>query len=503
MPHNPSSTTEAAHNALYIRYNGFPDDLSYEDFLGLDDTTREEIVRRNRVVNTDTYNRSMANAKGEEWSKQETYVLQLRTAKRGYLITSGLRRQFEKILRLPITENEVMFANAFYKNHAKVPYFNRDMWDMVLQNNGVVPMTIDSIPEGTVILPGDPLLRAEGPGELVAHFEPDFHRVFYPTLVATDAHYIAETIGAHRFFEFGKRGTATEEVHMIMVRSMYEGGGISATSNDAAVAAYPEQLRDVGTLGHRFLQFKDTEEAAFRAAIERSNVTALLIDLTDSYRGIDLACRLKEEYRDTGKKIWLRLDSGDLKAQGKYALRKFLAMGFLDPKLDKVIIEDLKSVEDMLEIDESFKADGLDAWDFIGYGGGSLLTTKGKSRGDASSGFKLSAVGDEPKMKFSNTAEKQSLPGRPTLYRFPDQTRIIGQVGEYEAQGGVNLMTPAFRPESGIVLPSLIMQNRLQVDRTFAEMKPMIGTRTPLSPQTKELGRTLRAHYDLPPLAEE
>jgi nicotinic acid phosphoribosyltransferase len=38
----------------------------------------------------------------------------------------------------------------------------------------------------------------------------------------------------------------------------------------------------------------------------------------NSYRGIDNAISLKKKYRDSGKSIAMRLDSGDLADQARY-----------------------------------------------------------------------------------------------------------------------------------------------------------------------------------------
>jgi len=346
----------------------------------------------------------------------------------------------------------------------------------------------------------------QGPGELAVHFEPDFHRIFYPSLVATDAHVISQKLGANRFVEFGKRGANTERMHMIALDAMEAGGGIQGTSNDAAVAAHPDTLRDVGTIGHRFVQFYDTEEASFRRAIESTEACSLLIDLTDSYRGISLALQLKKEYRSTGKKIWIRLDSGNLFHQASYALTRFQEMSFTDPTLDKIVIEDLSSLEDMLTIDQALQhifAGKIDTKQHVIYGAGSLLTTKDKGRGDASTGFKLSAVTEQgiiwmPKMKFSDSPGKESLPGTPTLVYSQTRGRMIAQIGEFLDRE--DLLVPAYRVKGRVLLPEDRRGVRERVSETYAQIQKLLGQTTLLSPKTQRLSADLRAHYGLHPL---
>ncbi len=484
---------------LTDRYFGFPDDLTYEEFLSFPQRLREEIAEKNRIIQTDTYNRSMAHCKQELWSAGENYVLQLRRAPRGYLIASGIRRHIENAVGMPITQNQFDFAKAFYENYAQVPFFNEDMWRMVLEKHGgYLPIEIDAVPDGTALLPGDPVLRVKGGvcGELAAHIEPELHRVFYDSLVATQAHEIAQKIGADRFIEVGKRGALSREVHLQAVAAMYQGGGLYMSSNDSAAAVHPE-IKDVGTLGHRFIQFYETEEEAFVQAIENMDSVSLLIDLTDSIRGIDLALKLKERYRDSGKKIWIRLDSGDLTEQTLYALKEFQRRGYTDPSLDKIVVESISDVDEMVELDRVVERAGFDARAHILYGAGGLLVSKDKIRSVASSGYKSSGVyvnGElDPKCKFSNSPGKESIPGWPGIYQT-ENGRLIAQVGEMPELP--DLLIPAYR-NGEILLPEGLSAGLLQSQATFDQILSQIGGKTPHSDDTHRMVRDIRKLYGL------
>ncbi len=489
IQHSPSDSAQS----LYERYMAFPE-ITYEAFLNLPEDLRRTIVQRNHILQTDTYNRTMGHIKGPEWKTPETYILQMRKANDGYLIAHGVRAQIEKIARIHISAAELDFAKEFYQG-ANVPFFNEEMWKFVVEEcEGKLPLEIDAVPDGTVVQAGDPVLRVHGPGEIAAHFEPDFHRMFYETLVATTAHEIATKVGAERFIEVGKRGTPNEEMHLQAAAAMYAGGGISLTSNDAAAACYP-QLKDVGTLGHRFIQFYDTEEQSFREAVEKTNTTSLLIDLTNSYRGIDIALKLKKEYRNTGKKIWIRLDSGNLLEQTIYTLTKFKELGFDDAALDKVVIEDISTVDDMVKIDEAVSAAGFDPKKHVIYGAGGLLVTKMKGRSDASTGYKLSGVTrddvEEDKIKFSDSPGKESLPGDATLINH-EGMRKIAKRGEFT--DAEDLLVPAYR-NGEILLLENVKETRERVRKTLAEVQAMPKGKTPKSPQIATSTQKLADHY--------
>ena len=506
MRNSQKPLNQEATDALMEHLFAFPN-ITYEQFSQLPERARREIIERNRVINTDTYNRTMAHVKGpKDAVKPETYTLQLRRAAEGYLIACGIREAIEKITTLPISHTEVQFAEDYYSHHGNVSFFNKAMWMSVVHNGGKLPLEIDAVPDGTAIRAGDPVLRVKGPGELAAHFEPQMHRVFYQSLVATTAREIAEKVGANRFIEVGKRGTPNEDMHLQAAVAMYVGGGIEYTSNDAAAACYP-QLKDVGTLGHRFLQFYETEDEAFRKAVETTksgDLMVLLIDLVDSYKGIEKALALKEEFRESGKKLWIRLDSGDLVGQVIHTLQKFEELGFDDAAMDKIVVEDISTVDDMVRIDEAVRAAGFDPDKHIIYGAGGLLVTKMKERSNASSGYKLARVWhdltSEEKMKIVQDAPgKESLPGHATL-AIKDGKRVIATQEEIASGGYQSLMVPAYR-NGEVLLSDNLEDAKWNANMSYAQLASeslegfAANERTPLSEGVQAQVQTLRQHY--------
>lgn len=470
------------HN-LYERYMGFPSGLTYPDFKMLPENLRRTIIGNNRILQTDTYNRTMEYVQGPEWSTPETYALQLRTAREGYLIVYGIREQLENIASVRITQQELDFAKDYYKDNGNIRFFNADKWQEIIdKNGGKLPIEVDAVADGTAILPGDPVMRIKGPGELVAHFEPNFHRIFYPSRVATIAHEIDLKIGRNRFIEVGKRGTPTEADHLIAVSAMFVGGGINQTSNDAAAVCY-EPLMERGTIGHRYIQSGLTEEAAFRKAIESLDSVALLVDLHNSINGIELAIKLKKEYRATGKRIWIRLDSGDVSAQTLYTLKRFREEGLTDTLLDKIIVESIEAVDEMSSIDERAVQAGFDPVSHVLYGAGELLVSKNTGRSFASTGFKVTQRDGRDTMKFSDSIGKASFPGSPTLVDLNGQ-RIIAQVGEFPASR--DLLIPAYR-DGEILFKEDLAEARRVAETSFEGIEPFVraGVKSNISPQTQ------------------
>ena len=469
---------------LRERYSGFPEGLTWKEFSSFQPEIQQQIILRNPVIHTDTYNRTMEHLAGKEWDTPATYALQFRRARQGYLITAGIDDIVTKIANTCITQSQVDFAEEYYQHTKGVTYFNKDKWQSVVdEHDGRLPFEIAAVPDGTAVLPGDPVLRISGPNELVAHFEPDIHRAFYPTLVATNAHEIREKIGPNRFIEVGLRGSETAEKHLAAAKAMYVGGGINLTSSDAA--AYMPEFTLVGTLGHRYIQAFEREEDAFRSAIEKLDNVTLLVDLNDTLHGIDMAVDLKKEYRDTDKKIWIRLDSGDVSDQALYALKKQKEQGLLNPAKDKVVVEGIEDAQEMADIDQRLEEEGLSPKDFILYGAGGLLVSSHTSRSDASTGFKITKYGDMETMKFSDTPGKHSIPGEPTLVSINGE-RIVAQKGEYPDTE--DLMVTMYKDGTLLRRPDLQAARKL-ADASYEEVKSAAekGEKSSYSGRTEEL----------------
>lgn len=474
--------------ALQKRYFDFPPHLTYDTFTKLSPEVRQAILSTNPIIRTDTYNRTMEHLSGNEWKTPATYVLQMRHADRGYLITAGVEDAVRKVSQTTITQEMLDFATDYYRHVNGVSFFNPSMWQEVIDiHHGKLPFTIDCVPDGTAILPGDPVMRISGPNELVAHFEPDFHQAFYPTLVATNAHQIAQTIGANRFIEVGLRGAQTDQDHLTALKAAYIGGGITRTSNDQAFGLHPE-FHLVGTIGHRKVQEFVDEEKAFRDAIAKLDSVTLLVDLNDAYNGIEIALRLKKEYRDQAKTIWMRLDSGDVGQQTVYALQRQREEGLLDPQKDKIVVEGIEAIEDMARIDQMVQAAGFDPKQFVLYGAGGLLISNHTTRADASTAFKLAQYDGRPTMKFSNSPGKESIPGQPTLVMTGGH-RVIAQEGEYPVSA--SLFIRAYE-KGRVYLQSDLPRARAQADASYNQLAQTLQTKSDRSSQTAELIENIR-----------
>lgn len=513
---NPLESIES-----YLR---FPKNLSVNKFYALPATTRRELVSRNKVIGTDHYNLAMdrlesqrpINSRGADnddlltaktvANQPGSYTLQLRRSPQPYTVACGLEDAVERLALLRVTQEELDFAKEWYASIGRSHLLNTEMWQSIIDNHdGRLPITVKGVPDGTILKAGEPLARVDGPSELVAHFEHVFHRVFYESMVATKARAIREILGdPRRFIEVGLRSTVTDVQHMDALYAAFVGGGIDFTSSEAGACA--NKIRSGGTIGHRYLETFVSEEAAFRFAIERSDTrgVTLLIDLVDSMQGLKKAIDLKVEYRDCGKPIGARLDSGtveDLKNQVRYYLTRTNELGLTDPKRDYLVVEGIDSLEELKEIEEMvIREFGQEARTRVLYGAGGLLVSDGATRTAASSGFKQAAytneIGElEPCMKPHRSA-KGSYPGMPTMV-IKDGRRMIAQ--EDEILGGVveQLFRTVYSLSSGLTDRSSPEAARQRTDAMFERfVRPTGEVTQPIqSPETIQKTRKIFEQY--------
>jgi nicotinate phosphoribosyltransferase len=272
-----------------------------------------------------------------------------------------------------------------------------------------------SVPEGSVVFPNEPVVRAEGPLGVLQLLETFLlNALNYPTLVATKAARVCYAAAGDPVMEFGLRRAQGPDGGLSGARAAII-GGCAGTSNVLAGKLYGAKV--LGTHAHSWVMSFDSELEAFRAYAEAfpNNIT-LLVDTYDPVSsGIPNAVAVFQELRRRGIETRgaIRLDSGDLAKLSKEAWRLFREAGFPDPvivasnELDEDLIADLKR-----------QGARINSW-----GVGTNLIT---SRDYPALGgvYKLVAIegegGWEPKIKISGNISKITDPGRKRIIRYYD-----------------------------------------------------------------------------------
>lgn len=271
--------------------------------------------------------------------------------------------------------------------------------------------SVYAMDEGSVIFPGEPLLRIHSTlmeAQLIESLV--LNTMNFQTLIATKAARVVYATGEGALLEFGLRRAQGFDGAMSASKAAFIGGA-DATSNTLAGKIYGIPVR--GSMAHSWIMAFDSELIAFRKFTELyPDCSILLIDTYDTLgSGIENAIIVGLEQKKKGKSISVRLDSGDLFYLSIEVRKRLNDAGLEDAKI--VVSNDLNE-----EIIHQLITDGakIDIW-----GVGTHLVTGGT---EAAFGgvYKLSAKKINgsfiPTIKVSNNAIKTTNPGIKQVYRF-------------------------------------------------------------------------------------
>jgi nicotinic acid phosphoribosyltransferase len=193
-------------------------------------------------------------------------------------------------------------------------------------------------------------------------------------------------------------------------------------------------------MGHEHIQRYGSDPAAFRAMVERRHQrSSFLLDTFDTIAsGLPAAFEIMAERQGANDSI--RYDSGDKEVQYRHAAKLAQTFG----------VRPVQILEDGFDAPQTTKFEALRVElgvrpeeQVYGYGGYLVAQTAGSAltRDRVSAVYKLCQTGNRPTMKFGNEAGagKQSLPGRPVLFRrgagASGPFGIVGQEGEAPPPG--------------------------------------------------------------------
>ncbi|HEU0086612.1 MAG TPA: nicotinate phosphoribosyltransferase [Pseudonocardiaceae bacterium] len=403
---------------------------------------------------------------------------------RGFLVAAGLADVLDFLERFEIGEDELAaFADAL---GCPLPdlaplrglRFTGDVW---------------AVPEGRVVLAGEPLLEVTAPlpqAQLVETFL--LNQVVHQTMLTSKAARCVLAAQGTPVVDFGLRRTHGVEAGMHAARA---GAvvGFAGTSNVAAARRYG--LAASGTMAHSFIEAFPDEEQAFRTfAHETCGPVTLLVDTYDTGRGVQIAIKVLRElpgHRSGG----VRLDSGDLAALAGRARRALDAAALprarivVSGGLDEYAIEDLVAAAAPVDV--------------------FAVGTRVSTSADApylDAAYKLVEYDGRPVMKLS--AGKVTAPGAKQVFRSPGLSDELALRAEQRPEGTEPLLQPVLRAGRRLQTPPSAADQAVLAGRRFrsdaAHLPPALRTiRHPgrLLPRpserllrlTTELRRTLQA----------
>lgn len=365
---------------------------------------------RNLTMMTDLYELTMMNGYLRFGMEKNRACFDLFYRKQGditaYAVAAGLEQTIEYVKNLHFTDEDIaylrslgIFDDAFltYLSHF---HFTGD---------------IMAVPEGTVIFPGEPILRVIAPIIEAQLLETTLLNIInHQTLIATKASRVVQAARGDGVLEFGLRRAQGPDAGIYGARAAII-GGCKATSNVLTGQMFGVPVG--GTHAHSWVMSFPDELTAFRAYAEVFPTNCLL--LVDTYdtlsSGVPNAITVFRELRQKGlEPMGIRLDSGDLAFLSRQARKMLDDAGFPNAKifasgdLDEEVIWDLKA-----------QGAAIDVW-----GVGTRMIT---SMGNPALGgvYKLAAEEVDgtfvPRIKISENPAKVTNPGVKRLYRFYDR----------------------------------------------------------------------------------
>ncbi|MBJ6360655.1 nicotinate phosphoribosyltransferase [Paenibacillus sp. GCM10012307] len=372
----------------------------------------------NLTLHTDKYQLNMMYAHWIQGTHNNKAVFEIFFRKlpfgNGYAVFAGLERIVHYIQNLKFDEAEIAYLQSQEENYAEA--FLKELRSFQFTGQ------LDSVKEGTLVFPGEPLIRVEA-RLFEAHLLETAMLNFmnYQTLIATKASRIKQVAPHDTLLEFGTRRAQEADAAVWGARAAYI-SGFHATSNMRAGMLFGIPAK--GTHAHAWVQSHDTEEEAFRRYAEAlPDGVTLLVDTYDTLKsGVPAAIKIARMLREQSKELSaIRLDSGDLAYLSKQSRQMLDDAGF--PEVKIVASNDLDE-----NIMLNLKAEGarIDVW-----GVGTQLITAADQ--PALGGvYKLVAREKdgayEPVIKISGNPEKISNPGAKDVYRL-----INTETGKAEA----------------------------------------------------------------------
>lgn len=328
----------------------------------------------------------------------------------GYAVCAGLEQMIDYIKNLRFDEADISYLRSLH-------IFDEDF--LAYLSSFRFSGDIYAIPEGTLIFPGEPLVKVIAPIMEAQLIETAVLNIInHQSLIATKAARVCYAAQGDGVMEFGLRRAQGPDSGTYGARAAVI-GGCKGTSN--VLAGQMFDIPVLGTHAHSWIMSFPDEYTAFKKYAELyPGACILLVDTYDTLKsGVPNAIRVFTEMREAGIPLTyygIRMDSGDLAYLSKRVRRMLDQAGFPDAvisasnDLDEYLIESLK-----------LQGATITSWGV----GTNLITSKDNP---AFGGvYKLAAIADEngafiPKIKLSENVEKVTNPGNKIIYRIYDNS---------------------------------------------------------------------------------
>lgn len=295
----------------------------------------------NLILNTDSYKYSHFEQYPPETATISAYIESRRGGEYDDTLFFGLQMFLKDYLSKPITSDHIDEAEDMVVAHG-LP-FNRPGWETIVERHGgLLPLTIEALPEGSVVPAGTPLVQ-------IRNTDPDYfwlptfietallRAVWYPSTVATVSYHVRQMISASlnetcdnpsdvlpfRLHDFGARGATSAEqagiggvAHLVNFLGTDTVAGLVYARRfyHEPIAGYSIPAAEHSTMTS---WGEDREAEAYQNMITafggEGKLVAVVSDSYDLFRAVrDIwGGELKETVEKMGGTLVVRPDSGD------------------------------------------------------------------------------------------------------------------------------------------------------------------------------------------------
>lgn len=280
-------------------------------------------MREHSGLLTDLYELTMAagylQTRFEARATFELFVRHL-PPRRNYLVAAGLEQALHFLENVNFTADEI----AYLRRH---PVF-RNIRDDFFAYLAKFRFTGDvwAMPEGTLMFPGEPMLRLTAPiieGQIMETYL--LATLSYQTMIASKAARVVTAAKGRQIVEFGARRAHGSQASLLAARAAAIGGA-QGTSN--VLAGQQFGMETYGTQAHSWVMAHEDESEAFAHFLDAFPEHAVL--LLDTY---DVRSAVKKIIGMGRKPAGVRLDSGDLAKDSRWVRRELDRAGWEDVRI--------------------------------------------------------------------------------------------------------------------------------------------------------------------------
>ncbi|MGH9746063.1 MAG: nicotinate phosphoribosyltransferase [Candidatus Acidiferrales bacterium] len=368
---------------------------------------------------------------------------------RNYLVAAGLEQALQFLEHVNFNAEEI----AYLRNHHVFSYIGPEFFEYLR----TFRFTGDvwAVPEGTLVFPGEPMLRVSAPIIEAQIMETYLLATLgYQTMIASKAARVVTAAQGRRVVDFGARRAHSAQAGLYAARAASIGGTVGSSN---VLAGQQFGVFTYGTQAHSWVMAHDDEADAFAHFLDAFPERAFL--LLDTYNVHDAVKKIIGMGR---KPAGVRLDSGDVAKDSQWVRRELDKAGWQDVKIFASGDLDEDKIAELLK-----KGAAIDS-----FGVGSALATPGDSP-HLNLVYKLVEIDRAGKIQGAAklTQAKVTYPGRKQVFRYSDRK------GQYDsdrialdnepANGGKPLLVPVMRDGQRIAEPEPISKLH---DRCVAEL---------------------------------